>query len=255
MSTHRDTVAIPLKPQSLNPKASWQHLYILRNPLNSKAPKPKPESLICSCMGYRRHLQCNPYRAGSEAMVMLSTVEIQDMIRRMMRLQVPKVTRMHQHFHACYCRVARSSEAFLAILLMLSWMQQPPPFSDRVYDVLEFFAGCGHISRLSVAAGWHALVHDCIYDKCHEGQNNSMDMNTAAGYLCLGMQSQWVFTMLYHAWHDSFKHTQLTSSQLQACSPDDALQPQSIGVPWCRVLDICLHEQRHDETHMVDSYG
>ena len=90
-----------------------------------------------------------------------------------------------------------SSEAFLAILLMVSWMKQPPPFSDRVYDVLEFFAGCGHISRLSVASGWHALVHDCIYDKCHDQQNNSMDMNTAAGYLCLGMQIDDGFSVPY----------------------------------------------------------
>ena len=76
-----------------------------------------------------------------------------------------------------------SIEAFVALILLISWMK-PPTFADRAWDVVEFFAGTARVSRLATARGWQCLCHDWDYDRDHgPGKHNCMDMNGAAGYV------------------------------------------------------------------------
>ena len=79
------------------------------------------------------------------------------------------------------------AEAFLALLLMLCWLQEPPAFMHRQYDIVEMFAGKGRICRLAEAAGYWALAHDLAYHKPKPGANNAMDINGKAGYLLLAL--------------------------------------------------------------------
>ena len=81
-------------------------------------------------------------------------------------------------------------KAFLAILLMLPFLTAGwPGFMNQTYEVIEFFAGAGRISRLAAAQGWRVLVHDIGYDReaSAQGRKSSMDMVTSAGFLPLDM--------------------------------------------------------------------
>ena len=69
---------------------------------------------------------------------------------------------------------------------MLPFMTEEwPGFRNRTWDLIEFFAGAGRVSRLAAAQGWHVLVHDIGYDReaTAKGLKSSMDMVSSAGFL------------------------------------------------------------------------
>ena len=75
----------------------------------------------------------------------------------------------------------------MAILLLTSWITEPPPFSRKLYDIVEFFAGAARIARLAESRGWHSLAHDWDFDNGEKpGMHNSMDMCESGGFLSLG---------------------------------------------------------------------
>ena len=78
-------------------------------------------------------------------------------------------------------------KAFIATLLLITWMTKQPGFADKQIDVVEIFAGTGRISRLAAAAGWYTLVHDINFDRAarYRPGNNAMDLCSSAGYVPL----------------------------------------------------------------------
>ena len=75
-------------------------------------------------------------------------------------------------------------EAFLALLLMASWLREHPKFMNRHYDMIEFFAGRSRIGRLSEASGYFALAHELDLDTT-ESSSKCMDLNGSAGFMFL----------------------------------------------------------------------
>ena len=123
-------------------------------------------------------------------------------------------------------------KAFVAIVLMMSWME-PPPFGNRAFDMVELFSGQARICRLARLRGWHALCHDWDYDSCPTNKN-CMDMTGAAGFVypsCIGVNPLLPSFLIE------------TSSKLhQAGSDDDSRVPQSNDHAWPGMLNVCVHE-------------
>ena len=72
----------------------------------------------------------------------------------------------------------------MAIIILIGFIQQPPEFAHKSWDVLEYFAGVARISRLADARGWHALCHDISYDtEAQPGQHKCTDINGSAGFV------------------------------------------------------------------------
>ena len=81
-------------------------------------------------------------------------------------------------------------QAFVAIILMASWMD--PGFgNNRSFDVVELFAGKARVARLASARGWYAICHDWDYDDDYQhdaaGRHNAMDLCGSAGFLHLDL--------------------------------------------------------------------
>ena len=75
------------------------------------------------------------------------------------------------------------AQAFIAVLLLVSWMEPPPAMSATAYDCVELFAGKGRIARLARSRGWHSVCHDIAYDReAGPDQRNAMDINGSAGF-------------------------------------------------------------------------
>ena len=93
--------------------------------------------------------------------------------------------------------LARCMQAFVAVLLLASWMAVPDDFAPQQLDILELFAGRARIARLAEVAGYAAMIHDIAYDKTAFSSEPSkskrkkqtgkscMDLNTSAGYASL----------------------------------------------------------------------
>ena len=74
-------------------------------------------------------------------------------------------------------------QAFLAIILLCSWLTTTPQFMCRYNDVIELFSGTGRICQLALAAGYFAIAHDRDYDPHGGPEGSCMDLNKDAGYL------------------------------------------------------------------------
>ena len=59
--------------------------------------------------------------------------------------------------------------------------------SGHEYEVLEFYAGAARLAKLAQARGKNAAAMDFLYDTKGDNhtKNNSMDMNTSAGFTFL----------------------------------------------------------------------
>ena len=96
-------------------------------------------------------------------------------------------------------------EAFLLVILLLSWQSFFDLQRSREYEVVEYFAGCARISRMAAGLGYRSAAMDLVYDnpKYFEGVPASegskptwkkmetqlrspMDLTTAGGFTQLG---------------------------------------------------------------------
>ena len=93
---------------------------------------------------------------------------------------VSQLKRTSCSHHAC----GVLSKAFLAILLMASWIEAPS-FMGRCNDVIELFAGTARVCRVAQAAGHYAIAHDMLFDKSGSARS-AMDMNGSGGFSLLG---------------------------------------------------------------------
>ena len=80
-------------------------------------------------------------------------------------------------------------EAFVAIVIMAAWVQLPPDFAEKSYDLVELFAGAGRLTRLAKARGWNAVCSDLLYDRGAGSGHNCMDMCGSAGFVWLGLNT------------------------------------------------------------------
>ena len=86
-------------------------------------------------------------------------------------------------------------KAFIAIVLMASWLSVAPGFMCKHTDLIELFAGCGRICRLAESAGYFSLAHDMLLDKSGK-KKSCMDINKSAGFTPLGSDKEVLLIVL-----------------------------------------------------------
>lgn len=105
-------------------------------------------------------------------------------------------------------------------ILLISWQSFFDLDKSSQYDIVEYYAGVGRISRLGAAYGYTTAAFDVVYDfpefaesmpepkknkyrKYQSNKKTAMDLTTSPGFLFLGYFSFepvfmfHIFTMIY----------------------------------------------------------
>ena len=88
------------------------------------------------------------------------------------------------------------SQAFIAIVLLVFWMEKPGFATCEGFDVLEIYAGRARINRMANAAGYRCLATDKVYD---QHPKSSLELNESAGFAYLScMLAVYTLTLQLH---------------------------------------------------------
>lgn len=122
--------------------------------------------------------------------------------------------------YTCQLVVLNLLKVFILTILLLSWQSFIDLDKSSQYDIVEYYAGIGRISRLGAAYGYTTGAFDVVYDfpeftesmpgpkkkKYRKHQTNkktAMDLTTSSGFMLLGYFSFepvfmfQFFTMIY----------------------------------------------------------
>ena len=78
----------------------------------------------------------------------------------------------------------------MAIIMMMTWLEpMPASFTEGPgFDIIEFYAGRGRISRIGRAVGFQAVTADLIYDKPENPQKSALNLCGSAGFAPPGLE-------------------------------------------------------------------
>ena len=80
-------------------------------------------------------------------------------------------------------------EVVILLVLLVSWLEYDPDPSPE-YNFLDYYAGKGRLSQMAEGAGYSAVGYDLDYGASRaalKGKRSSMDINSNAGLVCLGL--------------------------------------------------------------------
>ena len=132
---------------------------------------------------------------------MISASDFDMVIRRLAKLRIPRDFSLNYYMHACehvypmmqldVCDLKLSVairiciiEDFLAVVMMVYWMDPKPSWAYENFDIIELYAGRARISRIAKATGLKAIATDKNYD-LHS--TCSLELNNNAGLALLGL--------------------------------------------------------------------
>lgn len=100
--------------------------------------------------------------------------------------------------------IPQIAEAFILLILLLSWQSFYNEDQSKEYQVVEYFAGVARIARMSSAFGYSACAFDVVFDdpKYYESfpttpetkmklkktrETSAMDLTSCPGFTLLGI--------------------------------------------------------------------